>query len=141
MHDVKRIGRRVSALVVLATAVSAVGCKKSAGGDGAATPAGPGSVAPPPGGNLLKASTFEDGRSLPWMASFSAPAAGESKVDNGAYCIVVENAGTNRWDAQVRHREMVIQNGHTYTVQFRAWASIETKMYPKIGMSGPLYQE
>lgn len=141
MHDVKRIGRRVGALVVLATAVSAVGCKKSAGGDGAATPAGPGSVAAPPGGNLLKASTFEDGRSLPWMASFSAPAAGEAKVDNGAYCVDVENAGTNRWDAQVRHREMVIQNGHTYTVQFRAWASMETKMYPKIGMSGPPYQE
>jgi endoglucanase len=119
----------------------AFGCKKGAESGGPATAAGPGAVPPPPGGNLLKASTFEDGRSLPWMASFSAPAVGESKVENGAYCIDVTHAGTNRWDAQIRHREMVIQNGHTYTVQFRAWATAETRMYPKVGMSGPPYQE
>ncbi|HEX2733086.1 MAG TPA: glycoside hydrolase family 9 protein [Polyangiaceae bacterium] len=130
-----------AASVVMASLLLVACGGKGAASAGAAAPAGPGSVPPPAGGNLLKASTFEDGRALPWMASFSAPAAGEAKVDNGAYCIDIENAGTNRWDAQVRHREMVIQNGHTYTVQFRAWASLETKMYPKIGMSGPPYAE
>jgi hypothetical protein len=34
---------------------------------------------------------------------------------------------------------MVIQRGHRYTVQFRAWASQETDAYPKAGMSGPLF--
>lgn len=75
------------------------------------------------------------------MASFTAPAAGQAQVENGAYCLTVDNAGTNRWDAQVRHREMVIQQGHTYTVQFKAWASQPTRAYPKVGMAGPPYSE
>jgi endoglucanase len=137
----KRV-RIFNVLSLVACASVPFACKKGGGTtQPAAVAAGPGSVPAPPGGNLLKASTFEDGRALPWMASFSAPAAGEAGVEDGAYCINVTNAGTNRWDAQVRHREMVIQNGHTYTVQFRAWASVETKMYPKVGMSGPPYQE
>ncbi len=131
---------RTSLLVVLA-AVAAAGCTKSSSAPASPAAAGPGSVPPPPGGNLLKASTFEDGRSLPWMASFTAPATGEASVKDGAYCLRVDNKGTNRWDAQTRHREMVIQSGHTYTVQFRAWASVETKVYPKIGMAGPPYAE
>jgi endoglucanase len=130
--------RPVLLLSLAAFAAAPLGCKK---GVPAANATGSGPVAAPPGGNLLKASTFEDGRALPWMTSFSAPAAGESAVTDGAYCVDVSHAGTNRWDAQVRHREMVIQSGHTYTVQFRAWASMETKMYPKVGMSGPPYQE
>ncbi len=133
-----------SVVAVGSLAVSSlVGCSKPAAQPAAVEPAGPGSVPPPPGGNLLKASTFEDGRSLPWMASYTPPAAGEAMVDaeDGAYCVKVEHQGTNRWDAQVRHREMVIQSGHEYTVQFRAWASVETKAYPKIGMAGPPYQE
>ena len=41
------------------------------------------SEAPPPepepiGGNLLKASDFQDGKSVPWMTSFSAPASGSA---------------------------------------------------------------
>ncbi len=137
----RRLTPVVAALPLFA--LIAAGCGKPAAQQTAAQPAGPGSVPAPPGGNLLKASTFEDGRSLPWMASFTPPAAGEAMVkkDAGAYCVTVENQGTNRWDAQVRHREMVIQAGHSYTVQFRAWASAETKAYPKIGMAGPPYQE
>ncbi len=127
-------------LGLLVTALAA-GCKKASGGSGSSSAAPVGNVAAPPGGNLLKSSNFDDGKSLPWMASFTAPAAGNAAVENGAYCLTIENAGTNRWDAQVRHREMTIQQGHTYTVQFRAWASKETKAYPKVGMAGPPYQE
>ena len=119
------------------------GCSKSGEQQVAApsAPAGPGAVPPPAGGNLLKASTFEDGKSLPWMSVFSSPAQGNSEVKDGALCIDIEDVGTNRWDVQVRHREMVIQSGHTYTIQFRAWASKQTKAYPKVGQSGPPYDE
>jgi endoglucanase len=93
------------------------------------------------GGNLLKASSFDDGISVPWTTSFTAPADGSSDVKNGALCVSVTNKGKNNWDAQFRHREMVIERGHTYTLQFKAWASAATKARPKIGMSGPPYAE
>jgi endoglucanase len=98
-------------------------------------------LAPPAGGNLLKVATFDSNASLPWSAVFSSPAEGEGAVKDGAYCLQIRNRGENRWDAQIRHREMVIQRGHRYTVQFRAWASQETDAYAKVGMAGPPYAE
>jgi endoglucanase len=100
-----------------------------------------GRLPPPAGGNLLKVATFDGDTSAPWSAVFSAPGAGGGAVEDGAYCLEVRNAGENRWDAQLRHRDMVIQRGHRYTVQFRAWASQETDAYPKVGMAGPPYTE
>ncbi len=94
-----------------------------------------------PAHNLLKQSDFEDGVMLPWMTSFTAPAAGEAAVKNGALCINVTNGGENRWDAQIRHREMVIQKGHHYNLSFKAWASRETDVASKVGMSGPPYTD
>ena len=98
-------------------------------------------AAPAGGGNLLKASTFDDGISVPWTTSFTAPADGAAQVENGALCVNVTNKGKDNWDAQFRHREMVIQRGHTYSVQFKAWASAATRARPKVGMSGPPYAE
>ncbi|RYZ06676.1 MAG: endoglucanase [Myxococcales bacterium] len=109
----------------------------SSGGDGETSSA----PAAPVAGNLLKASTFDDGVSVPWTTSFTAPADGSADVKSGALCVTVKNKGTNNWDAQFRHREMVIQRGHTYTVAFKAWASEHTKARPKVGMSGPPYAE
>ena len=98
-------------------------------------------VEPRGGNNLLKNSDFEDGTSLPWTTSFTTPAKGKATVENGAFCLKIEEAGSNPWDAQVRHREMVIKNGHTYTVRFKAWATKPTKARPKVGMAGPPYAE
>src|SRR5688572_26524532 len=52
--------------------------------------------------NLLGTYDFEDGVMLPWMTSFSPPAKGESRIKDGAMCILVEAAGKQRWDAQLR---------------------------------------
>lgn len=92
-----------------------------------------------PAHNLLKQSTFSDGVMLPWTTSFSEPATGEGQVKDGALCVRVEQGGTNRWDAQLRHREMIIQKGHNYTVSFKAWASRQTNVTSKVGMAGPPY--
>ncbi|HEX2870709.1 MAG TPA: glycoside hydrolase family 9 protein [Polyangiaceae bacterium] len=100
-----------------------------------------GSGAAPSGGNLLKSSSFDDGVSVPWTTAFTAPADGAAEVENGALCVTVTNKGKDNWDAQFRHREMVIQRGHTYTVQFKGWASAATRARPKVGMSGPPYAE
>jgi endoglucanase len=93
------------------------------------------------GVNLLKKSTFEDGKSLPWTSVFSAPGDGKAAVENKALCLHVDNKGVNPWDAQMRHREIVIKKGHTYTVKFKAYASEATRARPKVGMAGPPYAE
>lgn len=109
---------------------------------GAGNAAGGTQVAPgDPAHSLLKASTFEDGVMLPWMTSFSAPATGEAEVKDGALCVRVNEKGKNRWDAQVRHREIVIQKGHDYTLSFKAWSSRKIKAVGKVGMSGPPYTD
>lgn len=107
----------------------------------AATPAPAAQVTPLGGNNLLRNSAFEDGTSLPWTTSFSSPAEGKAAVENASFCLSIKDRGANAWDAQVRHREMVIRKGHTYTVKFRAWASRPTSIRPKVGMSGPPYAE
>ena len=50
-------------------------------------------------------------------------------------------AGANPWDAQFRHREMTIQNGHKYHVRFRARASEPLSARSKVGQAGPPYAE
>jgi endoglucanase len=91
--------------------------------------------------NLLGQSNFEDGTSLPWTLSFTPPAKGFAAVENGSYCLHVENKGSNKWDSQVRHREMTIENGHTYLVSFKIWADQATRASVKVGMIGPPYHE
>src|SRR5262245_39345744 len=91
--------------------------------------------------NLLANATFDGGISLPWSTVFSVPASGDSSVQNDAFCVRVTDAGKNRWDAQFRHRDMVIQRGHHYTVSFKAWADKPTNVRPKLGMAGPPYAE
>jgi endoglucanase len=130
-------------LFFLIAAGGVLGCTPKGGagaGAGAGTAPAPGVVGDP-AHNLLKASTFEDGVMLPWMTSFSAPATGSAEVKNGALCLRVDNPGQNRWDAQIRHREMTIQKGHSYVLSFKAWASRPTKFTYKIGMSGPPYTD
>jgi endoglucanase len=93
------------------------------------------------GGNLIANATFDGGRSLPWTSSFSTPAEGKSSVVDGELCVDVKDAGPHRWDAQVRHREMTIQKGHTYAVKLKARSSRPTRIRPKVGMLGPPYAE
>jgi len=126
---VRKLGGLV-ALVVCACGGEAVEAHRT-GSAVVEVKAGPGD----PAHNLIKQSKFDDPSMLPWMTSFTIPAAGEGLVKNGAMCLHVENGGVNRWDAQVRHREMTVQNGHTYNVSFKAWASRPTSITGKVGMS------
>ncbi len=116
------------------------GCVKKGG-----SPVEPTSTMPsqevPEGGNLIKNADFDDGVALPWTSSFSSPAAGSLSVQEGAGCLTVEQAGVNKWDAQIRHREMVLHKGHTYTISFKIWADQPTRGGLKVGMSGPPYGE
>jgi endoglucanase len=137
------VGLALPLLALLASA--SVGCKKAAQGSAASPAANQVSSAPVAGPdaahNLVKNATFSEGSSLPWLTTFSAPARGGSDVKDGALCLSLEENGKNNWDAQLAHRPLVIEQGHTYTVDFRAWATAPTTIRPKVGMSGPPYSE
>jgi endoglucanase len=94
------------------------------------------------GNNLIANATFNDGKSLPWTSSFTAPGNGGTAVSKDLeYCLEITNKGANDWDAQVRHREMVIEKGHTYSIAFKAHATQPTRVKAKVGMAGPPYHE
>lgn len=94
-----------------------------------------------PAHNLLKQMSFDEGSMLPWLGSFGNGAEANAQVKDGALCVEVTKKGVERWDAQIRHREMTIQNGHDYRLSFKVWSSRPTKMSVKVGMSGPPYQD
>ena len=62
-------------------------------------------------------------------------------VKDGQFCIAVTNKGKDPWDAQMRHREMMIQKGHVYSIAFTAHATKPVQVKAKVGMSGPPYKE
>lgn len=95
----------------------------------------------PKGGELLKRSTFKDGRSVPWLPLYIPPAAGDAGTKDGAYCLKIDKFGANQWDIQFRHREMTIVKDHKYAVRFTAWASKPIGIKAKVGMAGPPYTE
>ena len=127
------------ALAVLALSVG-FGCKKQ-GQKGAQAQNQAPAAAADPQHSLLHNAGFADGSSLPWLTSFSAPAHGTSDVKDGALCLTMEDKGKNNWDAQLVQRPLVIEQGHSYTVDFRAWATAPTTIRPKVGMAGPPYSE
>jgi endoglucanase len=134
----ERVSRALLSLALLVS-LGALSCKKAAHGDVKSAESQP--VAPPDAKhNLLRNATFDAG-SLPWLSSFSVPAKGSTDVKDGALCLTMDDKGKNNWDAQLAHRGTVIQQGHTYSVDFRAWATGPTTIRPKIGMSGPPYSE
>ena len=96
---------------------------------GTGTAAGP----RPKGGNLIKMSGFDGATFLPWTSSFSQPGEGDAYLENGWFCTKVRNPGTNKWDAQMRHREMTIYKNHKYTLQLKIKADKHTRAQIKIG--------
>ena len=93
------------------------------------------------GHDLLKNNTFDGGKYIPWTTSFTTPGEGNAAVKDGQFCVTVTNKGVNAWDAQARHRDMVIQKGHTYSISYMAHATKPVQLKAKVGMSGPPYKE
>jgi len=127
-----------------ASAAPAVPAVVSAAADWTAPPTNgsPGVDAPKLSGNdLLNNTDFEGSKYVPWTTSFTAPGAGNGYVKDGQFCIAVTNKGNDPWDAQMRHREMIIQKGHVYSIKWTAHSTKPVQVKAKVGMSGPPYKE
>ena len=127
-----------------ASAAPAVPAVVSAASDWNAPPTNgsPGVDAPKLSGNeLLNNTDFEGSKYVPWTTSFTAPGAGNGYVKDSQFCIAVTNKGNDPWDAQMRHREMIIQKGHVYSIRWTAHSTKPVQVKAKVGMSGPPYKE
>jgi len=90
---------------------------------------------------LLQTTEFTGGVSLPWHISESEEKNSRSEVVKDHYVVHMEYPGKEKWDVQIRHREISIVAGESYTVQFSLKASKSCKIYAKIGDQGTPYYE
>jgi len=108
----------------------------------APTNGSPGVDVPKLSGNELLGNTdFAAKTYLPWTTSFTPPGDGKAFLKDGQFCITVTNKGKDPWDAQARHRDMVIQKGHVYSLRYTAHATKPVQVKTKVGMSGPPHKE
>ncbi|MCD8219991.1 MAG: glycoside hydrolase family 9 protein [Ruminococcus sp.] len=83
--------------------------------------------------------TFEGGKALPWHICESATASMKFDITDGIYAIYLEKVGgvgeggEGRWDCQFRHRNLTIDEGHTYRLTFSINPSRSGTFYSKIG--------
>lgn len=95
-------------------------------------------------GQLLKETNFDDGSGLPWHICETSPADADFELKDGRYYVTINTVnhdGGERWDIQFRHRELFVENGHTYTLSFTVSASKDCQIYPKIGDQNDPYTE
>jgi len=91
--------------------------------------------------DLLGQNDFNDGIGLPWHISESAEENSDFALANGAYTVTINKSTPNKWDVQIRHRGLTLEQGHTYTVKFKLKADKSTSVYAKIGQQGEPYKE
>jgi endoglucanase len=90
---------------------------------------------------LIRNNTFDNGVGLPWHVCETYPAEADFEIKDGKYYVTIKNKGTERWDLQLRHRKLVIEQGHTYTVKFTVCSTKDCLIYPKIGDQSEPYNE
>ena len=74
---------------------------------------------------VLGESTFEK-KAVPWQTVEAWPARQKFNIEDGAfhiYVLVPEGADKEKWDLQVKHRNLSFRAGHEYKVSFKAKAS------------------
>ena len=89
-------------------------------------------------GQQLGQNDFDAGVGLPWHTCETNPAKQTFDISGGTYNVeIVNNDGPeSRWDLQLRHRGLHIEQGHTYKVHWEVNASKSGEMYTKIGNYG-----
>ena len=88
-----------------------------------------GSVASPmmsvSAGEVLGETSFEY-KALPWHTCESSPAKQNFAIEDGTFHVMIlnaEGADKEKWDLQVRHRNINLKANHKYTVTFKAKAN------------------
>ena len=76
---------------------------------------------------LLGETSFEN-KTLPWQSVQTGNAEQNIQIQNGALLVDIfsaNGADKEKWDLQIKHRDLDFKAGHTYEISFRAKASRE----------------
>ena len=76
-------------------------------------------------GEVLGETSFEY-KALPWHTCESSPAKQTFSIEDGTFHVKIlkaSGADKEKWDLQVRHRNLNFKAGHKYTVSFKAKAN------------------
>jgi endoglucanase len=93
------------------------------------------------GNNLFVNASFDEGTMLPWQVDFSAPAAGEARVEGGELCLHIQKGGANPYDVVLRQRPIQVEAGHKYQIRFKVHATAPTRLRAKIAQISAPYAE
>ncbi|MBN2737241.1 MAG: glycoside hydrolase family 9 protein [Spirochaetales bacterium] len=91
--------------------------------------------------DLLGQNTFNDGKAYPWGTYMEPDAGARNEVVNQQLVMHITKAGSQNWGIQLRHREISLEQGHSYTVKFRITATANCQVYAKIGDADAPYSE
>jgi endoglucanase len=94
-----------------------------------------------PSTDLLQNGDFSGENIAPWSVYTATPDLANGEIQNGSYVYHINNAGTNRWDIQLRQQGLVLENNHQYNIRFRIRATKATAVYVKVGDAGAPYNE
>lgn len=98
-------------------------------------------------GEELGNNTFENQLVRPWQLMENGAAMLKGSIVDGAYQVQIVNpggaarGGESRWDAQFRHRQLILEEGHEYHVQAEVTADHDGEIYTKIGDTNAPYDE
>nr|AAF06111.2 endoglucanase M [Clostridium cellulovorans 743B] len=91
---------------------------------------------------IIANNTFDNNNATPWTLVQNYPAIAKMVAKDGKCSVTVLNDGVEgRWDVQLRHRGIVLDQGHKYRVRFTVTADKDCYIYPKIGDQGEPYRE
>ncbi|ADL52512.1 carbohydrate binding domain-containing protein [Clostridium cellulovorans] len=93
-------------------------------------------------GELIRNNTFDYNVATPWQLTKISPAEASIEVKDGkCYVTILKNGEDGRWDIQLRHRGIVLDQGHKYRVRFTVTADKDCYIYPKIADQGGSFNE
>ena len=75
---------------------------------------------PEAGQELLKNGNFADGADNWDIYAVSAPAEAKASVENGAVTYHISNVGSADWNVQLKQKDLVLEQGATYRLKFKA---------------------
>jgi endoglucanase len=92
--------------------------------------------------SLLSDSGFDSpAAAASWQRFFIEPARGQTPELTGAGCVEIEAPGQEGWAVQIAQRGLLLELGHGYTLDFRAWSSAPVVLRTKLGKAEPPYSE
>lgn len=71
----------------------------------------------------------------PWKFIAWGDASAETKVEHGQIEVVIDEAGKDPWEIQLEQKELTIEQGRIYRLQFSASADEEREIVANVGMS------